>query len=264
MKHVIEPAFSIDYITELQNQARVPITSDLSDFVIGGAARMTYGLNNRLFYRGRPVDGAPGVTREFVTIGIQQTYYTDPLASRFDTTYSTATRRLTPVDLSPIALSARFTPTAALDANTRLEYDVAGNGLQSFVAGGAAQLYAAAPIGGVSPRSLTANVNYSRVRSFSSDEVDQYMSVSTATKWLDSRVGANYSLSWDIDRGYIVSQSVMASYMAQCCGVQADFQTYNLQNVAGIAVPQDRRFNFSFVLAGLGTFSNFFGAFGQR
>ena len=37
-----------------------------------------------------------------------------------------------------------------------------------------------------------------------------------------------------------------------------------LPATSGFAVPQDRRFNLSFTLAGIGTFSNFFGAFGGR
>jgi hypothetical protein len=69
-------------------------------------------------------------------------------------------------------------------------------------------------------------------------------------------------LSWDIARNYIVSQSLMTTYMAQCCGVQLEFQRYNIPVSSNIQISSDQRFNFSFVLAGLGTFSNFFGAFG--
>jgi hypothetical protein len=34
--------------------------------------------------------------------------------------------------------------------------------------------------------------------------------------------------------------------------------------VSNLRVPQDRRFNLSFTLAGIGTFSNFLGAFGGK
>ena len=51
MKHVIEPTFVVDYTTEIANQSSVPITNDASDYVVGGAARVTYGVTNRLFYR---------------------------------------------------------------------------------------------------------------------------------------------------------------------------------------------------------------------
>ena len=45
-------------------------------------------------------------------------------------------------------------------------------------------------------------------------------------------------------------------------GLQFEFQNYNYPST--YAIPADRRFNFGFVLAGLGTFSNFFGAFGGQ
>jgi hypothetical protein len=52
-------------------------------------------------------------------------------------------------------------------------------------------------------------------------------------------------------------------YNAQCCGVAVEYQTYDLAQFASrFAVPQDRRFNISFTLAGIGTFSNFFNALG--
>ena len=264
MKHVIEPTFGIDYITTIQNQARVPPLTDVSDTAVGGAMRATYGLNNRLFYRSRPVDGGTSQTREFATVGIQQTYYTDALSSRSDSTYQSASARPTLVELSPVALNVRVSPTARIDASTRLEYDVAGsNGLQVFTAGTTAQLIPA-PVGAVNPSTLSTNVAYSRTRYGSSRPASSYLSLSTTAKTMQNRVSAQYALNWNISAGYIYSQSVMGSYLAQCCGVQADFQTINYPSGLGFPIPSDRRFNFSFVLAGLGTFSNFFGAFGQR
>ena len=58
-----------------------------------------------------------------------------------------------------------------------------------------------------------------------------------------------------------MTQNVLATYMAQCCGLQMEFQKFHLASSAPIS--SDRRINVSFVLAGLGTFSNFFGAFGN-
>ena len=58
-----------------------------------------------------------------------------------------------------------------------------------------------------------------------------------------------------------------AFYNAQCCGVAFEFQTFNFSGYyyyPGYRPPVtvDRRFAISFTLAGLGTFSNFFGALG--
>ena len=263
MKHVIEPVFTLDYITEMENQAFVPRSSDISDAVVGGAARVTYALNNRFFYRARPRDGVRGQTREFVTLGVQQTFYSDPLASRSDTTYVTASGRPNLVDLSPVAIVARVSPSTALDANARVEYDVSGNGLQIFTTGATASLLPPA-VGDVNPPSVSMNVSYSHARYAPTLTASDYVSASTTMRLLQGRLGGQYSLSWDISRSYVVSQSVMASYMAQCCGIQADFQNYNFAQTSSFPIPSDRRFNVSVVLAGLGTFSNFFGAFGQR
>jgi LPS-assembly protein len=264
MKHVIEPVFAFDYVTEFENQAKVPQISDISDYVIGGAAKFVYGLNNRFFYRSRPVNGVQGTTREFVTVGVQQTFYTDPLASRFDLTYQSAAGRPNVVDLSPVALTVRVSPNASTDASARLEYDVSGNGLQILSVGSSLQLIPPAPAGAPQRPSASANLSYSRYRYSPAQQSSNSLSASTTSRWLQGRVGGSYAMSWDISRGYIQSQSIMASYMAQCCGLQVDFQRYNYPVNSGFPIPADRRINFSFVLAGLGTFSNFFGAFGQR
>ena len=62
-------------------------------------------------------------------------------------------------------------------------------------------------------------------------------------------------------RDQFLQQRYFAYYNAQCCGVLVEYQTYN---IVGLADPQDRRFNVSFTLAGIGTFSNFLGAFGGQ
>jgi hypothetical protein len=126
MKHVIEPAFTVDYTTPINNYKRTPILTDSSDFVVGGTSRVTYGLTNRMMYRGKTVDGVRGQTREFVTVGIQQTYYSNSESSKFDTSYSSSNTGRKPVQLSPISLNARVSPSSNVDANTRLEYDVNG------------------------------------------------------------------------------------------------------------------------------------------
>ncbi len=69
--------------------------------------------------RARPVDGQRGQTREFLTVGVQQTYYTNPSRACSTRTTSSYSGRPKAVDLSPIALTARFSPPLAFDANAR-------------------------------------------------------------------------------------------------------------------------------------------------
>ena len=252
MKHVIEPTFNVEYITEMANQTRVPLT-DSTAVAVGGAAKLTYGLTNRLIARTRTADGGRGSTREFLTLGVQQTYYTNPETSLFDTQYVSYSFRSRPIDLSPIAVSARLSPTGAFDANARLEYDVTGNGLQILTAGGT-----------LNAASSSSNLSFSRQRFTPESEPSSYLTASTSWRFAQGRTTAFYGMNWDIDAKYIYSQSLGGAYMAQCCGVRADFQVVNFLPSVSSPIPSDRRMNFAFVLAGLGTFSNFFGLFGGQ
>jgi LPS-assembly protein len=251
MKHVIEPTFIVDYTTEIANQASVPLLNDASDFVVGGAVRGTYGVTNRWFYRSRPAEGERSQTREFLTVGLNQTYYTNRQSSLFDTTYVSYSRRPKEVDLSPIALTARFSPTVSFDATTRLEYDVSGNGLQIFSVGGT-----------MNTLRTSGNVSYSRQRPSPLSDVSSYVSGSSSVRLREGRVNGMYALSWDVARGYVVSQTMAWTYMAQCCGIQAEAQIFSFPAGSGIPIPSDRRINVSVVLAGLGRVPLFFGGLG--
>jgi LPS-assembly protein len=250
LKHVIEPAFSVDLTSQIDDFAKTPVVGDVSEFVVGGAAQFTYGLTNRLFARGKNVGDVRGQTREFLTVGVQQTVYSDPESARYDSTYQSTFGYRRPVSRSPIALTTRLSPSGVIDGNFRAEYDTYGLGLQLLSAGG-----------GVNGQSVSAGANYS----WRDVDDSNFVSASTTLRWLEGRASGSYALSWDIGRSYIVSQSVMGSYLAQCCGFQLEFQKFNYPETSGFPIASDTRFNFGFILAGLGTFSNFFGAFtGQR
>jgi hypothetical protein len=252
MKHVIEPAFTVDYTTAINNYKSTPILTDTSDFVVGGTTRLTYGLTNRLMYRGKTTDGARGQTREFVTVGVQQTYYSNPESSQYDTSYASSYRGAKLTDLSPVQVNVRVSPSSKIDANTRLEYSADGLGLEVWTVGTTLNE-------GLSSGSL----NYSRRSLTPGVPPDTYFSGSTSLKSPSGHYTGTYALSWDITHSTIVTQNVLATYMAQCCGLQVEFQKFNYVGIPGTPVPSDRRINMSFVLAGLGTFSNFFGAFGN-
>jgi len=250
MKHVIEPAFTLDYTTPIGNYKQTPLLTDTSDFVVGGTTRLTYGLTNRMFYRGKTVDGARGQTREFVTVGVQQTYYSNSESSKYDTSYSSSNTGRKPVNLSPIALATRISPSSKLDVNTRVEYDVYGLGLAVLSAGSS-----------VTAGLSSGSIQFSRQHLDRTSPPSSYFSGSTSLRSPNGHFTGTYALSWDITHSTVVTQNVLGTYMAQCCGLQLEFQKFHLVSSAPIA--SDRRFNVSFVLAGLGTFSNFFGAFGN-
>jgi len=252
MKHLIEPTFALEYIPTISNSARVLTLVDGSDAILGGSTRFTYGVNNRLLYRSRTLDGTPGSTIQFLTIGIQQTYYATRRASLNDTQYLSNGFRARSVDLSDVALTVKATPSPRLDSTTRLEYDVHGQGLHVITTGTTTQI-----------RGSSTTLNYSRYRRSSTAKPESSMTWSTSMNMLQGRARGAYSLTWDIGRAGILNQSIGMSYLAQCCGIQAEFQKFKFpQARSDFPIPSDRRFNVSFVLAGLGTFSNFLGAFG--
>jgi len=252
MKHLIEPTFALEYIPTIRNSSNVLTLSDSSDQVPGGSTRLTYGVNNRLLARTRTSDGSPGTTIQFLTVGVQQTYYVTDRASLNDTQYVSTGLRSRTVDLSDVSVNVKVTPSARLDSTTRLEYGVHGEGLHVVTTGTTAQLGQG-----------STTVSYSRYRRSATTTPESSLTWGSNVDLLEGRARGSYSLTWDIGRSAVLNQGVGLSYLAQCCGIQAEFQKYKYpQSSSNFPIPSDRRFNVSFVLAGLGTFSNFFGAFG--
>jgi len=195
IKHVIEPAVSVDVTSPIQDFRKTPALLDTSDFIVGGTSRITYGITNRLFFRKPTVNKIRGETREFVTVGLQQTAYTNAEASLYDTAYSSAMSNGVGRSLSPIALTGRVSPNATFDGNMRAEYDVSeGLGLQSLTTGASVNYRA----GGVT-------LNYSRHRFDRTQPTSSFVSASTRMQMLQDRVSGTYSLSWDVAQGKVVS-----------------------------------------------------------
>jgi LPS-assembly protein len=251
-KHVIEPTFGVEQVTDIDNYRNVVVLTETSDFIVGGLRRLNYGLMNRFLARTRGTAEAPGQAREFLSIGLHQSYYSNAEASQYDVTYASAFpgRKLTSV--SPVALIVRAAPTRRTDSTLRLEYDVTGLGLQTV------SLSTGAFFG-----SHSVSANWSRRRHDPTRDADNYLNANSSFRFKQGRSGGTYSVSWDVTRSTIVSNTLMAFYNAQCCGFNVEYQRFNYpQNSSLFPIPSDRRINFSFTLAGLGTFSNFFGAFG--
>jgi LPS-assembly protein len=252
MKHLIEPTFALEFIPAISNADRVLALADSSDIISGDSTRVTYGINNRLLYRARTTDGTAGSTIQFLTIGVQQTYYVTERASFNDQQYVSNGFRSRAVDLSDVAVNVKLTPSPALDATTRFEYDVHGEGLHVVTTAGT-----------VNVRGSSSTINYSRYRRRPTSDPESSMTWSSSVSMLQGQARGAYALTWDIGRSGILNQSIGMTYLAQCCGIQAEFQKFKFpQSRSDFPIPSDRRFNVSFVLAGLGTFSNFFGAFG--
>ena len=95
------------------------------------------------------------------------------------------------------------------------------------------------------------------------NRLDHYVNGSANWRTSGNKVGARYNFNYDIRRGKFLQQRILAYYNAQCCGLIVEYQTFDFRRLGKRArAPRDNRFNISFTLAGIGTFSNFLGAFG--
>ncbi len=249
-KHVIEPSFSIDRTSNF-NFKRVAVLSDSTDYIPPGNTRLTYGLTNRFLTRERGTGTARGTSREFLTVGVQQSYYTSPFATQYDTTYlsSYIGKRLRP--LSPVALMIRSIVARHADVNGRIEYDIQGLGLET-ISSGTTLSWA---------NGANGSLSYSWRRTSPKQPASALVSGSTVVRAHERKVGGQYSVSYDISRRMLVTQQIVGFYNAQCCGFGIEFQKYNFPTIdPRFPIPQDTRINFSVTLAGLGSVSNFHGA----
>ena len=74
--------------------------------------------------------------------------------------------------------------------------------------------------------------------------------------------GGTYQLHYDLLNPRFINQRIIGHYNTQCCGIIVEYQKFNFGTATGVGLPKDHRFNLSVTLAGIGTFSDLFGAFG--
>jgi LPS-assembly protein len=251
-RHTIEPLFTVQRVTAFEGYDRIPKLESY-DFTYGGTTRIAYGLVNR-FTAKRKAGESAARTRDFLTVGITQSYYSDPNASLFDfSSFPLNFFGRPPSNFSPINFSANFSPEPRTNITTRLDWDDQAGEFQSIRLNGSYGLREWLDVnGGWSQRKF----------SFDPNRPDKAFNVSTTVKTKGNTLGGTYGFYYDIGRSTMLDQRIVVYYNAQCCGVVVEYQAYNMPQYAAFVVPQDRRFNIGFTLAGLGTFSNFLGAFG--
>jgi LPS-assembly protein len=249
-KHVVEPTLTVQRITAIDNFDRI-VQLESADYIVGNVTRFTYALANRLYAKKE-------VSREVASLNVSQTYYTDQRAAQYDRQYqSSFDAAARPTNFSAVAVSTRISPTDRVNGEFRTEWDPTVHTLKTLSASGSLR----------SGEWLDLSAGWSRRRlipelpDFSNPaSATHYLNASTTMRSASNRFGSSYSFNYDFQRDFFLQQRILAYYNAQCCGVVVEWQTFNFQGVPGISVPQDRRLNISFSLAGIGTFSNFLGA----
>jgi LPS-assembly protein len=253
-KHVVEPTLTIQRVTAIDSFDRT-VKLEGTDYERGNVTRYTYGISNRLYAK-------KDISREIVRVAISQTYYTDANSALYDRQYQSSFSSLKPTHLSPVALQVRTSPTDTVQADFRTEWDLNAHALRTLAAAGTFR----------HSDWLSASGGWSQ-RRFIKDlpgfndpaRADHYLNAAVNLRGARNQIGGSYAFNYDLRRNTFLQQRYNAYYNAQCCGIGIEYQTFNFQGIAStIGVPQDRRFNLSFTLAGIGTFSNLFGAFGGQ
>jgi len=256
-KHSIEPVFTIDRTSAVDNFNRI-IQFDGIDSYVGGT-RLTYGLNNRFYAKRRLTPGQPAQAREIFTIELTQSYYTDQRASLYDRQYQTSlgTTADAASNFSPISLSFRAMPTNELNATARAEFDSRYHALRTISAQASyAWTQVLQATLGWSKRALIPELQGFNDPAF----LDHYVNGTANAHTKYNRYGTQYTFNYDVLHSSLVQQRVTGFYNAQCCGLAFEYQTYNYGATSVSPIPADRRFFLSFTLAGLGNFSPFNGA----
>jgi hypothetical protein len=254
-KHSVEPFFTVQRVTMVEDFDRI-VQLDSTDYVLGGTTRFDYGIASRVLVKRKGGEGGLS-SREILGLSLGQTYYSDDRASQYDLNYSTSFSGHPPSKLSPVRLVLRAAPGAQVLGAFRVEYDTSERVVQSMVADGQIGLSEWLHVtAGFSQRRLTSSLDFT-------PRLDNYVLAAATLRSQTNRIGGTYSFNYDLGRDTLLTSRIVGYYNVQCCGFAVEYQTYNFpQGTTAFPVAQDRRFNFSFTLSGLGTFSNFFGAMG--
>ena len=256
MKHVIEPWMSLQRVSAVDQFDEI-VQLEGIDSIVGGTTRVQYGLNNRLYARGASLGN---VAREILTVSLTQSYYTNARAAQFDRRFSTSFNRTGPNNFSPISLIVRSELNNEISASVRTEIDSRYKAIRQISADGRYDLGGwFSTTNGWSQRRFIAELP-----GFNNpDRLDHYINSQTTVRNRSNTLGGGYQFNYDILRSQYLQQRLLVYYNAQCCGVSFEYQTFSFAGLGGRApIPEDRRFNVSFTLAGLGTFANVLGAFG--
>ena len=254
LKHVIEPTVVIQRVTAIDEYNRI-VRLESADYQKGQLTRVVYGVTNRLYAKKE-------TSREIASLTLSQSYYTDAEAALYDRQYQSSFHGVARSKYTPLALQARASPTDRFQAEFRTEWDPTVHELRTLAASGTFSR----------GEWLTTSAGWSQRRliedlpGFNDPEnADHYLNAVVDMRGFRNRVGGMYSFNYDLRRDRFLQQRYTAYYNAQCCGIGVEYQTYNLSGTfSSFGVPKDRRFNVSFTLAGIGTFSNLFGAFGGQ
>ncbi len=249
VKHVVEPSLTIHYIPDITNFHEI-VKLDGADSVLG-TTQFSYALANRLYAK-------KTTSREIANVTLAQSYYTNENAATYDPNQPSGYGQTQPTHFGPVILAARGAPTDRIQGDFRTDWDPTIHTFKTFSSNGGFSLseWLQTSVGWSHRRFIPGTV-YTKESSTNS------LNASTSVRRMGNRIGGFYSLNYDLKQNRFLQQRITAYYNAQCCGVAVEYQTFDYTgSFVTRTVNEDHRLNISFTLAGVGTFSNLFGAFG--
>jgi LPS-assembly protein len=255
LKHVIEPMLTIQRITGFDNFDDI-VRLESADFVTPNVTKIIYGVNNRLYAKRE-------TAREVLSVRVSQTYYTDENSAALDAQYQSGFNpNLPPTHRSPVNIQTRVSPDVNMDATVSADYDTQANAIRTIAANGTWHGGWVQTSAGWSQRRYIPLLG-----GFDNpDTATNFVNAATTVRKPGNAFGGTYTFNYDLKRSAFLQQRYLLYYNSQCCGVGVEYQSfsYGTALVGLTGIPRDRRFNISFTLAGVGTFSNLLGAFGGQ
>jgi LPS-assembly protein len=247
-KHVIEPSFAIQRIAgfDFDTYNRI-VQLEGPDYVVPDTFRVSYALTTRLYAKKE-------ISREILSAAVTQSHYNDARAAQVDQQYQNSFTTRQASKFTPVALTVRGAPTDRVTADFRTEWDPTSHAFLSF-----------AGVGTVNSKHVQASAGWSQQRIVANTPgavpivASHFLNSTVNIRTANNHLGGTYAFNYDLHNTAFLQQRYFAYYNAQCCGVLVEYQSFTT-GLAGL--PENRRFNVSFTLAGIGTASNLLGVFG--
>ena len=252
-KHLIEPNMNVRWLSPFDRSDEI-VKFDQVDHEVGGTMTLNYGLINRLLAK-RKREGRPGDLRTILSAGLSQSYYTNALAARTDPNYqSTSASRF-----SPLALDVDGRPADHFSSRFRMELHPQVRRPQLYSLSGTYDTPMTQVTAGWRKRPVIPGQ-----LGFEENAATNSLYANASFKFLQNRVGGSYGFDYDFRAQAFRQQRWIGYYNAQCCGISIDYQNAVVGDLEFPNPVTDRRFGVSFTLAGIGSFVNPFGAFGDN
>lgn len=261
VKHVIEPSVSVMRRSAFERFDEVIPLDPGVDLIVGGVTQISYGVTNRILARVRQ-EGGESRAPEIASLDIQQSYYSDQSAAVYDglnsTSFGTVYAQLPPPsNFSPVRVSLNLTPAQTVSAQFGLEYDTSFRAVRNYRASASVTQPAFEFNGAWSKQQVIEGL-----RGYDDPRLAaQFLTFNSRLRKPGGGASVAFSTALDLLNERFLQHRVGAFYNAQCCGVAVD---YVVVNYSHYGLRNDKRFSVSFSLAGIGSFVNPLGVFGNN